>query len=202
MSFQTFTSFIPRSWSSSQQPASATPAASSLSHSASSSISEATVVVNVASLRKCGYVSRKKQLQLLKARMEMEGVGTMRTHMQCKKCDGDLVFIWDRYPAKNNVDFYSSLICPLLHFGFCFVHTLHVPLSVMHRALFYAYYALFPFFSCLACSRSSPHPYCPPPHQPRNFFIYFLFIFMPSVFRNLSPVYDLMSRYSKVYMYY
>jgi len=93
MSFQTFTSFIPRSWSSSQQPASATPAASSLSHSASSSISEATVVVNVASLRKCGYVSRKKQLQLLKARMEMEGVGTMRTHMQCKKCDGDLVFI-------------------------------------------------------------------------------------------------------------
>jgi hypothetical protein len=29
----------------------------------------------------------------LKAQMEMEGVGTMRTPVQCKKCNRDLVFI-------------------------------------------------------------------------------------------------------------
>jgi len=93
MSFQTFTSFIPQSWSSSQQPASVVLTASSLSHSASSSISEATAVPDAVSSRKRGYVLRKKQLQLLKAQMEMEGVGIMRTPVQCKKCDGDLVFI-------------------------------------------------------------------------------------------------------------
>lgn len=92
MSFQTFTSFLPLPWSSSQQSFAA-PAASSLCHSASSSVSEATVVPDTVSLRKCGYVSRKKQLQLLKAQMEMEGVGSMRTPVQCKKCDRDLVTI-------------------------------------------------------------------------------------------------------------
>ena len=93
MSFQTLTNLIPLSWSSSQQ-SSAAPAASlsSLCHSTSSSVSEATVVPDAVSSRKRGYVSRKKQLQLLKAQME-EGVGTTRTPVQCKKCDGDLVFI-------------------------------------------------------------------------------------------------------------
>jgi hypothetical protein len=93
MSFQAFTSFIPLSWSSSQRPLSAAPPTSSLSHSTSSSISEATVVPNAVSSRKHGYVLRKKQLQLLKAQMETEGVGNMRTPVQCKKCVGDLVFI-------------------------------------------------------------------------------------------------------------
>lgn len=93
MSIQTFTSFIPLSWSSSHQPASAATPTLSSYHSTSSSISEATVVPDAVSSRKCGYVPRKKQLQLLKTRMEMEGVGTMRAYVQCKKCDGDLVFI-------------------------------------------------------------------------------------------------------------
>jgi len=94
MSFQTFTNFIPLSWSSSQQ-LSATPVASSssLCHSISSSLSEATVIPDAVPCRKRGYVSRKKQLQLLKAQMEMEGVATMKTPVQCKKCDRDLVFI-------------------------------------------------------------------------------------------------------------
>jgi hypothetical protein len=93
MSFQTFTNFLPLSWSSSQQSFAAPAASTSLCHSTSSSVSEATVVPDAVSPRKCGYVSRKKQLQLLKAQMEMEGVGTMRTPVQCKKCDRDLVFI-------------------------------------------------------------------------------------------------------------
>ena len=94
MSFQTFTNFLPLSWSSSQQSFAAPAASTSLCHSTSSSVSEATVVPDAVSPKKCGYVSRKKQLQLLKAQMEMEGVGTMRTPVQCKKCDRDLVFIW------------------------------------------------------------------------------------------------------------
>jgi hypothetical protein len=93
MSFQTFTNFLPLSWSSSQQSFAAPAASSSLCHSTSSSVSEATVVPDAVSLKKCGYVSRKKQLQLLKAQMERKGVGTMRTPVQCKKCDRDLVFI-------------------------------------------------------------------------------------------------------------
>jgi hypothetical protein len=93
MSLQTFTNFLPLSWSSPQQSFSAPAASTSLCHSASSSVSEATVVPDAVSPRKCGYVSRKKQLQLLKAQMEMEGVGIMRTPVQCKKCDRDLVFI-------------------------------------------------------------------------------------------------------------
>jgi len=93
MSFQTFTNFLPLSWSSSQQSFVAPAASSSLCHSTSSSISEATVVPDAVSPKRCGYVSRKKQLQLLKAQMEMKGVGTMKTPVQCKKCDRDLVFI-------------------------------------------------------------------------------------------------------------
>lgn len=93
MSLQTFTNFLPLSWSSPQQSFSAPAASTSLCHSTSSSVSEATVVPDAVSPRKCGYVSRKKQLQLLKAQMEMEGVGTVRTPVQCKKCDRDLVFI-------------------------------------------------------------------------------------------------------------
>jgi hypothetical protein len=93
MSFQTFTNFLPLSWSSSQQSFAAPAASTSLCHSTSSSVSEATVVPDAVSPKKCGYVSRKKQLQLLKAQMEMEGVGTVRTPVQCKKCDRDLVFI-------------------------------------------------------------------------------------------------------------
>ena len=93
MSFQTFTNFLPLSWSSSQQSFAAPAASTSLCHSTSSSVSEATVVPDAISPRKCGYVSRKKQLQLLKAQMEMEGVGTVRAPVQCKKCDRDLVFI-------------------------------------------------------------------------------------------------------------
>ena len=93
MSFQTFTNFLPLSWSSSQQSSAAPAASTSLCHSTSSSVSEATVVPDAVSPKKCGYVSRKKQLQLLKAQMEMEGVGTMRTPVQCKKCDRDLVDI-------------------------------------------------------------------------------------------------------------
>lgn len=93
MSFQTFTNFLPLSWSSSQQSFAAPAASTSLCHSTSSSVSEATVVPDAVSRRKCGYVSRKKQLQLLKAQMELEGVGTMRTPVQCKKCDRDLVII-------------------------------------------------------------------------------------------------------------
>ena len=95
MSFPTLTNLIPLSWSSSQ-PLSARPAWSSSSsscHSTSSSVSEATVVPDTISSRKCRYVSRKKQLRLLRAQMETEGVGTMRTPVQCKKCDRDLVFI-------------------------------------------------------------------------------------------------------------
>ena len=93
MSFQTFTNFLPLSWSSSQQSVVAPAASTSLCHSTSSSVSEAAVVPNAALPKKCGYVSRKKQLQLLKAQMEIGGVGTMRTPVQCKKCDRDLVFI-------------------------------------------------------------------------------------------------------------
>ena len=93
MSFQTFTNFLPLSWSSSQQSFAAPAASTSLCHSTSSSVSEATIVPDAVSPKKCGYVSRKKQLQLLKAQMEMEGVGTVRTPVQCKKCDRDLVFI-------------------------------------------------------------------------------------------------------------
>jgi len=94
MSFQTLTSFIPLSWSSSQQ-SSVVPvtSSSSLCHSTFSSVSEATVVPDAVSPRKYGYVSRKKQLQVLKAKMDMEGVGTMGTAVQCKKCDRDLVYI-------------------------------------------------------------------------------------------------------------
>jgi hypothetical protein len=92
-SFQTFTNFLPLSWSSSQQSFAAPTSSSSLCHSTSSSVSEATVVPDAVSPKKSSYVSRKKQLQLLKAQMEMEGVGTMRTPVQCKKCDRDLVFI-------------------------------------------------------------------------------------------------------------
>lgn len=91
MSFQTFTNFIPVSWGGSKQLASAAPATSPLCHSTSSSISEATVVPDAVSSRKSGYVSRKKQLRLLKAQMEREGLGSQA--IQCKKCDGDLVFI-------------------------------------------------------------------------------------------------------------
>ena len=93
MSLQTFTNFLPLSWSSSQQSFAAPAASTSLCHSASSSVSEATVVPDAVSPRKCGYVSRKKQLQLLKAQMEVKSVGTIRTPVQCKKCDRDLVFI-------------------------------------------------------------------------------------------------------------
>ena len=93
MSLQTFTNFIPLSWSSSQQP-SAAPTISSLSHGTSNSIREVIVVPDATSSRKCGYVTRKKQLELLKAQMDMKGMGTMRTPVQCKQCDGDLVFIW------------------------------------------------------------------------------------------------------------
>jgi hypothetical protein len=92
MSLQTFTNFIPLSWSSSQQP-SAVPTISSLSHGTSNGIREVIVVPDATSSRKCGYVTRKKQLELLKAQMDMKGMGTMRTSVQCKKCDGDLVFI-------------------------------------------------------------------------------------------------------------
>jgi hypothetical protein len=93
MSFQTFTSFIPLSWSSSQRPLSVAPPTSPLSHSTPSSISKATAVPDPVSSRKRGYVSRKKQLQLLRAQMELEGVRIIGTPVQCKKCVGDLVFI-------------------------------------------------------------------------------------------------------------
>lgn len=89
MSFQTLTSFIPISWNSSQQSSTA-PATLSLCHSTSSSVRK---IPDAIPPRKFGYASRKKQLQLLKVQMELEGVGTMRTSVQCKKCDGDLVFI-------------------------------------------------------------------------------------------------------------
>jgi hypothetical protein len=91
-SFQTFTNLLP-SWSNSQQSFAAPTASSSLCHSTSSSVSEATVVPDAVLPKKRSYVSRKKQLQLLKAQMEIQGVGTMRTPVQCKKCDRDLVFI-------------------------------------------------------------------------------------------------------------
>lgn len=93
MSFQTFTNFLPLPWSSSQQSAATPTTSTSLCHSTCSSVSEATVVPDAALPKKCGYVSRKKQLQLLRAQMEMEDVGTMRMPVQCKKCDRDLVFI-------------------------------------------------------------------------------------------------------------
>jgi len=42
-----------------------------------------------------GYVSREKQLRLLKTKLEVEGVVAMTSfsNVQCKKCDGKLVFI-------------------------------------------------------------------------------------------------------------
>jgi hypothetical protein len=49
----------------------------------------------VAPRRTGGYVSREKQLRLLHTRMEVEGVVAMTSfaNIQCKKCDGELVFI-------------------------------------------------------------------------------------------------------------
>jgi hypothetical protein len=143
LSLQTFTNFIPLSWSSSQQP-SAAPAISFLSHGPSNSTGEATLIPDAASSRKCGYITRKKQLQSLKAQMDIEGVGTMRTPVQCKKCDGDLVFIWDNQEIFTLLIIYSPL--QVVALWTCFVHILYGPIpSNMRRAFFYAKYALPPF---------------------------------------------------------
>lgn len=95
LSFQTFTNFIPLSWGSSVNEAPTT--TSSHSHSATERVSDHAVSpVNVVLSRRAGgYVSREKQLRLLKTRMELEGVVAMTSfaNVQCKKCDKELVFI-------------------------------------------------------------------------------------------------------------
>ncbi|CAA7259491.1 unnamed protein product [Cyclocybe aegerita] len=99
LSFETLTHFNPFSWTSRTSSASVPsqrPAPSTASHSAASSLSDHTVVgVEAAPRRSGGYVSREKQLRLLKARMEVEGVMVMRTlvDVQCKKCNGEIVYI-------------------------------------------------------------------------------------------------------------
>ena len=96
LSFQTLTNFIPLSWSSSVNEESRT-AAPSHSHRATDSVSDHTVgPVDVVRPPRAGaYVSREKQLRLLKSRMEAERVvaTTGFTNGLCGRCDRDLVLI-------------------------------------------------------------------------------------------------------------
>jgi len=96
LSFQTFTNFIPLPWASRgarTPPTLSSTGLSSATHSAASSASDDTVVLPRKSAG--GFVSREKQLRKLRTRMEVEGVVAMksRVQVQCKKCDGELVFI-------------------------------------------------------------------------------------------------------------
>lgn len=96
MSFQTLTNFIPLPWASRVNEASHT-AASSHSHSATDSASDLTIrPVDVLPPRRTGvFVSREKQLRLLKTRMETEHVVATTSFINglCRRCDGDLVHI-------------------------------------------------------------------------------------------------------------
>jgi hypothetical protein len=96
LSFQTLTNFIPLPWASRANEASHT-AAPSHSHSATDSASDLTIgpVDVLRPLRTGVYVSREKQLRLLKTRMEAEQVVATTSFINglCRRCDGDLVFI-------------------------------------------------------------------------------------------------------------
>jgi hypothetical protein len=96
LSFQTFTNFIPLSWGSQVNEASPT-TTSSNSPSVAEDVSNLVVrPVGIAPPRRTdGYVSREKQLRLLKTRLEVEGVVAMTSfaNVQCKMCDRELVFI-------------------------------------------------------------------------------------------------------------
>lgn len=98
LSFQTITNFIPLSWASRSATSDIAPTSSTAPsmaiHSAASSVSDDTIVAPLKA-GGVGFVSREKQLRKLKARMELEGVVAMKSlvHVQCKKCNGELVFI-------------------------------------------------------------------------------------------------------------
>jgi hypothetical protein len=103
ISFQTLTNFIPAVWSSGNHvPESVTPSCfatrrlssgPALDDSLSSSCEQTRELVGVTSKR--GYVSKEKQLEKLRGRLEQEGVVRMRTsvHFCCKKCDDEVVFL-------------------------------------------------------------------------------------------------------------
>jgi len=97
LSLQSFTSLIPLSWSSrstSTKIATSAVAALCLSSgtnatSASTDVSIEAPVVEVPSKR--GYVSREKQLEKLRCRLEKEGFMTNPINVSCKKCENTLV---------------------------------------------------------------------------------------------------------------
>lgn len=98
LSLQSFTSFIPLSWSGrSTSTKTAVSAAASLclvpsSTSASLASTEASIeepMIQVPSKR--GYVSREKQLDKLRCRLEKEGFMPNAINVSCKKCENTLV---------------------------------------------------------------------------------------------------------------
>lgn len=80
LSFQTFTNFIPLSWS-------ATTAVTPPPSMASAEPEE----VAATPVRR-GYVSKESQLEKLRSRLEREGQG-VRAHDVCRKCEDDAVLL-------------------------------------------------------------------------------------------------------------
>ncbi|KAH9482899.1 hypothetical protein JR316_0004999 [Psilocybe cubensis] len=92
LSFQTITNFMPLSWTSTLTSASANPPAP-----LSDVDDDVTIVPAAPAVRRRSgkFVSRELQLRKLQTRMDVEGVLAMRmaVQFQCKKCDGNAVFI-------------------------------------------------------------------------------------------------------------
>jgi hypothetical protein len=100
ISFQTLTNFIPVSWSPRNHNVEPAASSSLVSRSLNSSIvsnerapEHCCLPVDV--LRKRGYVSKEKQLEKLRSRLERDGASKMRTSVSlyCKKCDDEMVFL-------------------------------------------------------------------------------------------------------------
>ncbi|PPQ77283.1 hypothetical protein CVT25_010865 [Psilocybe cyanescens] len=92
LSFQTITNFMPLSWTSTLAPA------DPVSHSPANSVDDDDTVVPAVTAvprRSGAFISREQQLRKLRTRMEVEGVVAMRmpVQFQCRKCDGNAVFI-------------------------------------------------------------------------------------------------------------
>jgi len=87
LSFQTFTNFIPLSWSATTAVV-PPPTLASAEHVSIAARAVRREDVNV----KRGYVSKESQLAKLRSRLEHEGQG-IKAHDVCRKCEDDAVFL-------------------------------------------------------------------------------------------------------------
>lgn len=109
LSFQTLTNFIPLSWSPSANPVGSAvatlcriPESSSSSSSSSNDnktelLSEpgivARVIKDVSVVQKRGYVSKEKQLEKLKGRLQRDGAVMRSTVDICRNCEDEAVYV-------------------------------------------------------------------------------------------------------------